>query len=84
MMLRIPLVTSCLLLALAGHAAWGEEPAETKAPGPPPSNIEGWHEEDDADSWTWFGMSYELRKSVLSAPKGIASSIPIKRANSKK
>lgn len=85
---RIPLVITCLLLAMTAGAAWGKGPAgdhsETISP---VSNIEGWDDDsEDAriSSWTWFGMGYEFRNSGNGSTTAIASGITPQRVNNGK
>lgn len=55
----------------AGNARGAEETSGTPATddtAPRASNMESWQEEDRKDSWTWFGMGYESRKSISQTP----------------
>jgi hypothetical protein len=73
-------IVNICLLTLFGMTAtvnvWGEEGAAADADGhtstPQTSNMQRWQEDDRKDNWTWFGMSYESRRSFTES-KGAAS-----------
>ena len=45
----------------------GASGTDDNAPGTA-TNMESWQEEDRKDSWTWFGMGYESRRSNSQTP----------------
>ena len=85
------LISMIFFTALVCSNAWAEETPAAAGPIPadatPISHIEGWDEEaPQEDSWTWFGMGYESRRSSMEgqgAPAAAAAN-PIRGGSSRK
>ena len=70
------ILSLALALSLATVNAWGDEEAaveEESDTTTESSNIEGWVEEQEDHTWTWFGMGYESRREAASNQPGRSS-----------
>lgn len=75
-------LTSLLAIIMAMGNAWGEKQVtgdNDLNTSPQYANIESWGEEDEDETWTWFGMGYESRRPG----SGIATSSGAQKSDKK-